>query len=144
MGSAPSQWAEKKKKAFILVMQHFCRPFALCTPLRGDLCKYFVPQGKILLSYPWRRSSLCLKWCPCSSGCPHRTKALLMGSTQGASKEDPKWLKTLQHCLAPYFAFSCYVFWRRLTKQGPPLSAHSFLRLGFVGVMDTWLPYVKN
>lgn len=136
----------KSKKAFILVMQYPCLSFTLAC-ISGEIYETMptvCPEAGCFSPVPQRRSGSCLKWCPCCSECTHPTEDLLMGSTQGASKEDPKWPKALQHCLAPYFAFSSYVFWHRLTKQGPLLLAHSFPRLGFVGVVDPWLPCVKN
>lgn len=98
----------------------------------------------MLLSIPQKRSSSCLNRCPCSSGCPHPTKFLFMGRPQGASEENPKWPKTFQHCLTLYFPFSSHIFWRKLAKQCPLLLGLTFPRLGFVGMVDTWFPCVKN
>lgn len=147
MGSASSRWAEKKKSIYFSDAASLSLPCPLHAsqgryvqvlhaprqdaPLRSlEKIQFMLKMVSLLLwMLPPHQSS------PCGEH-PRRP--------QGASEENPKWPEILRHCLAPYFAFSSYIFWCRLAKQGPLLLAHSFLRLGFVGVVDTWLPYVKN
>lgn len=138
--SAFSQCAEKKKRVYL----SDAAPLSLLCPLHASQGRYVQ-----VLHAPMQDAPFCslekiqfmakmvslLLWIPPLhqiSSCGEDLR-----KPQGASEEDPKWRKTLQHCLAPCFPFSSYIFWCRSAKQGPLLLAHSFLRLGFVGVVDT-------